>query len=116
MIAQRRTDRNVLWVLAAGFALTILLLIGSGWLSVQAVDAVETHSEGLLARHRLSAQLIDEIQGENAGLSGLFYALVAGPRPVDRGVLMARLDAIEKDVHQTLEAARNGRASCRERV
>jgi signal transduction histidine kinase len=107
MIAQRRTDRNVLWVLAAGFALTILLLIGSGWLSVQAVDAVETHSEGLLARHRLSAQLIDEIQGENAGLSGLFYALVAGPRPVDRGVLMARLDAIEKDVHQTLEAARN---------
>jgi signal transduction histidine kinase len=107
MIAQRRTDPNILWVLAAGFALTILLLIGSGWLSVQAVDAVEMHSEELLARHRVSTQLIDEMQGEVAGLSGVFYALAAGPRPVRRAELMARLDVLEKDVHRTLDEAQN---------
>ncbi len=109
MTAQRR----VLWVLAAGFAVTIMLLLGSAWLSVQAVDAVEMQSERLLAQHRFSTQLIDDIQGEKAGLSGLFYALIAGPRPVDRRSLLARLGAIEMDVHQTLEAARNEATSAR---
>lgn len=103
MTAQRR----VLWVLAAGFAITILLLLSSAWFSVQAVDAVETQSELLLAQHRFSTQVIDEIQGEKAGLSGLFHALVAGPSPVDRPKLLTRLAAIEKDVHRTLESARN---------
>jgi signal transduction histidine kinase len=107
MISQRRTDRNVPWVLAAGFALTIVLLMGSGWMSVQAVDAVELHSESLLARHRFSMQLIDEIQGEKASLSSLFYALLAGPRPVDRATLMTRLDTIEQQVGQTLRAAQS---------
>jgi len=109
MSAQRR----VLWVLAAGFAVTIMLLLGSAWLSVKALDAVEIQSERLLAQHRFSTQLIDDIQGEKAGLSRLFYALVAGPRPVDRPALLARLGAIEIDVHRTLESAGNEATSAR---
>jgi hypothetical protein len=70
------------------------------------VDAAEARSAALLKQHRFSTQLIDEIQSENAGLSGLFYALVGGPRPVDRAGLLARLDKIEDQVRQTLEAAR----------
>jgi signal transduction histidine kinase len=68
---------------------------------------VERQSEVLLAQHRYSTQLIDEIQSEKAGLSSLFYALVAGPRPVDRPDLLARLGSIQHDVHKTLESARN---------
>src|SRR3712207_1139288 len=100
------TARRVLWVLAGGFAVTILLLLGSAWLSVEAVDAAEARNAALLRQHRFSTQLIDEIQGENAGLSGVFYALAAGPRPVDRGRLLARLDTIDDQVRHTLESAR----------
>ncbi len=106
MNAQRRTHRNLPWVLAAGFALTILLLLGSAWFSVRAVETVEANNEALLAQHRFSTQLIDEIQGGKAGLSSLFYALVAGPKPVDRAMLLARLESIERAVYHTLEVAR----------
>src|SRR5262245_2374670 len=101
MNADRRMDRNMLWVLAAGFALTIAFLVGSAWLSVKAVDAVETRSEELLARHHFSTRLIDEIQGEKEGLSGLFYALVAEPQPANRASVLARLETIESDARRT---------------
>lgn len=105
----RRTDRNVLWVLAAGFALTILLLLGSGWLSVQAVESVEAQTELLLAEHRVSTQLIDEIQGEGASLNALFYAITVRPRQADRAELVERLGVIEQEVRDTLASARSER-------
>lgn len=113
MIARRRTDLNVLWVLGAGFALTILLLAGSAWLSVRAVDDVETRSEGLLTQHRFSTQLIDQIQDEKAGVNALFYALAAGPKPIDHADLLARLNAIEERMRRTFEEARNESATDR---
>jgi signal transduction histidine kinase len=108
MTAHRRTDKNILWVLAAGFAVAILSLLGSGFLGIEAMTTTERRSEALLAQHRISARLIDEIQGEEAGLSGLFYTLAASPLRADRRELLARLDAIEEDVNHTLQAAREG--------
>lgn len=99
--------KHVLFVLAAGFALTILFLLASGWLSIQAMQAVEERSEALLAQHRISTRIIDEIQGEEAGLSDLFYALVAEPRGTDRAELLRRLDKLQQDAGETLAAARN---------
>lgn len=100
-------DRKVLWVLGAGFTLTITLLLGSGWLSIQAIQTVEVRSEALLAEHRISTQLIDEIQGEEAGLSDLFYALLASPDPAQRANVLGRLGQIEQDVSRTLSSVRN---------
>jgi signal transduction histidine kinase len=105
MTARRRIDRNILWVLASGFALTILLLLGSGYVGIQAMDIVEQRSKALHERQRMSTHLIDEIQGEEAGLSSVFYALVAGPRPVKRVELLDRLGRIEHDVEQTIQTA-----------
>lgn len=107
------SQRRVLGVLAAGFAVTILLLMGSAWLSVHAMETVERQNEVLLAQRRVTTQLIDEIQSENAGLSSLFYELVAGPRAVDRPSLLARLGQIEKAVQKTFRAAGNEAPSAR---
>ena len=100
-------DRRVLWVLGGGFALTILLVITSGWLSILAMQTVEERSEALLAEHRISTQVIDEIQGEEASLSDLFYELLSKPDPEQRAALLQRLDRIQQDVGATLDSARN---------
>lgn len=102
----RRIDRNVLWVVAAGFALTILLLLGSGSLSIQAIQRVESRSAALREHHRISTLLIDEIQGEEAGLSGLFYAIVSGRSESERHDLLKKLSEIEADVNRTLQPVR----------
>ncbi len=100
-------DRRLLWVLGGGFSLTILFLIASGWLSIQAMQTVEERSEALLAEHRISTQVIDEIQGEEASLSDLFYELLSKPDPAQRAALLERLDRIQRDVGVTLNSARN---------
>jgi signal transduction histidine kinase len=102
---RRRLDKKVLWGLAAGFGLTILLMLSAGYLGIRAIDTVEERSEELLRQHRAATQLIDEIQGEEAGLSSLFYALAAAPGPVDGSGLLHRLDGLEAEVRQTLQAA-----------
>jgi signal transduction histidine kinase len=108
MILGRRIDKNILWVLAAGFALTILSLLSSGYLSIQAMATLEARSSALREHHRISTRLIDEIQGEEAGLSGIFYALAARQRHVNRDELLGRLESIEKAVASTLRQARAG--------
>lgn len=103
--AQRRIDKNVLWVLASGFGLTILLFLSSGYFSIRAIEAAEMRSESLLEQHRLSTRLIREIQGEEAGLSSLFYALADGAPP-ERDGLIRQLRPVEEAVNRTLQAAR----------
>ncbi len=113
MTARHRQEKNVLWGLAGGFGLTIVLLLGSGFLGIKAIDTVESRSEALLRQHRIATQLIDEIQGEEVGLSSLFYALTAASANVDRAALLSRLQSIEHDVGTTLEAARGGSHAAR---
>jgi two-component system sensor histidine kinase UhpB len=105
---RRRLDKNVLWVLASGFGLTILLFLGSGYFSIQATQAAEARSEALLNQHRISTRVINEIQGEGAGLSGLFYVMAAGRQVQEPAELLRRLSTIEEAVHRTLQAARSG--------
>ena len=103
MTARRRIDRNVLWVLVAGFSLIIVLLLVSGFVGIQAMEMVERRSAALHEHHRVSTRLIDEVQGEEAGLSSIFYALAASPRPVDRLSLLQKLDSVEAQVSKTLQ-------------
>jgi signal transduction histidine kinase len=105
MTARRRIDRKVVRVLIVGFSLTIVLLLVSGFVGIQAIEIVEERSAALHERQRVSTRLIDEIQGEEAGLSNIFYALATGPRPVDRVTLLRKLDGMEAQVSKTLRTA-----------
>jgi len=102
----RRIDRNIVWVLVGGFSLTILLLIGAGFMGMQARDDIERSHASLRERHRHITRVIDEIQNEEAGLNNLFYAIVAAPAGRNDALLLARLAGIEQNVRMTLAAAR----------
>ena len=102
----RRIDRNIVWVLVGGFSLTILLLIGAGFMGMQARDDIERSHASLRERHRHITRVIDEIQNEEAGLNNIFYAIVAAPAGRNDALLLARLAGIEQNVRMTLAAAR----------
>ena len=106
MATWQRIERNALRVLTAGFALTIAVLLGSAWLGVEALEALENRAEDLLSRRRVTTQLIDEIQGQETSLSTVFYELIADPKPADLSALEGRLRDIEDGVRRTLESAR----------
>jgi signal transduction histidine kinase len=101
----RRLDRNIVWVLVGGFSLTILLLIGAGFMGMQARDDIERSHASLRERHRHITRVIDEIQNEEAGLNSLFYA-IAAPAGRNDALLLSRLAGIEQNVRMTLAAAR----------
>ena len=69
MTSRGRVDKNILWVLGAGFALVIAALLASGHIGIQAMERSEARIEELVQQQRLANRLIDEIQGEEAGLS-----------------------------------------------
>lgn len=102
----RRLDRNIVWVLVGGFSLTILLLIGAGFMGMQARDDIERSHASLRERHRHITRVIDEIQNEEAGLNNLFYAIVAARDGRNDALLLSRLAGIEQNVRMTLAAAR----------
>ncbi|MCW5983472.1 MAG: hypothetical protein KIT09_35600 [Bryobacteraceae bacterium] len=105
MRARRRVEKRILWVLVAGFSLSFLLLVASAQINVQAARAIERRNAALHERHRLDTRAIFEIQGEEAGLSGLFYALAAEPDRLRRAELQQRLSDLEARVQNTLAVA-----------
>ena len=107
MLLTRRINRSILVTLGAGFTLAILLLLASGYVSLQILHRVELRAASLAEQQRFSTTLIYEIQGEEAGLSSLFYRVAAFPREVDRKPLLDRLAAIERDIGRTLSSARH---------
>jgi two-component system sensor histidine kinase UhpB len=113
MTSRGRVDKNILWVLGAGFALVIAALLASGHIGIQAMERSEARIEELVQQQRLANRLIDEIQGEEAGLSNLFYRFAASPSAADRAEFLERLSAIEQDVSHTLGSARASRGSQR---
>ena len=102
----RRLDRNIVWVLVGGFSLTILLLIGAGFMGMQARDDIERSHASLRERHRLITRVIDEIQNEEIGLNNLFYTIVAAPDGRNDTLLLSQLAGIQKNLRMTLAAAR----------
>jgi signal transduction histidine kinase len=99
---QQRSDDNVLWVLGIGFAVTIGLMLISAFRGIEAVQRVDARRASFEQEYRASTRLIDEIQGEEAGLSGIFYSLAQNPGPEERKALLAKLDAIEQRVEPSL--------------
>jgi signal transduction histidine kinase len=98
---------SILPTLGVGFALAILFLLASGYVSLQILESGETRGAALAEQQRFSTTLIDEIQGEEAGLSSLFYLIAASDKSLDRKPLLDRLALMEKDIGRILAAGRN---------
>ncbi len=102
--SRHRFGRHASYVLVSGFGVGILFLLVSGYLGIQTMEDSEERTARLLRDQQFSNRLIEDIQGQEASLSGLFYRLASNPS-LDRTGLQRSLSTIELAVSRTLEAA-----------
>jgi signal transduction histidine kinase len=107
MVLKPRILAGILPTLGAGFSLAIFFLLASGYVSLQILEGVENRAAKLAQQQQFSTTLIDEIQGEEAGLSSLFYLIGAADKSLDRKPLLDRLSSMEQDIGRTLASGRN---------
>jgi signal transduction histidine kinase len=95
--AKQVTHTNVLRVLAVGFLLVILLLIGGGVVTVKNIQSIRSDVAYLVDQELVATRLIDGVQREQAALSAVFHKLARDPAQVDRDRVLQELD--EADEH-----------------
>lgn len=105
MKPKRTGDGSGLWIIGLGFGLTIVLLLGSAYAAIQAMGHGQSRVLGVAQEQQITDKLIDEIQGEEAGLSSLFYSLIRSDNPTERHQLLDKLAAVESDIQRTFAVA-----------
>jgi signal transduction histidine kinase len=108
MKPKRTKEGNGLWILGAGFGLTILLLLGSAYLAIVAMSQGETRMVALVQQQQAIDRLIDDIQEQEAGLSSLFYSLALPTTAQQREAMLAQISTAEGKIEQTFAVARKG--------
>lgn len=93
--------RHLLWVLIAGFALLVLLLLASGFVAIDSMRSIELDADRLVAEQQATMRLVDEVQSQEGNLSSVFYSLAAGRDGESRPELLRRLDSLEAALRRT---------------
>jgi len=101
MTIKHESSGHLLWVLIAGFALLVLLLLASGSIAIDSMRSIELDAERLATEQQATFALIDEIQREEGNLSSVFYSLATGREDTRRQELLRRLDSLEAALHRT---------------
>ncbi|MCU1326118.1 MAG: integral rane sensor signal transduction histidine kinase [Bryobacterales bacterium] len=91
-------------VLSAGFALLILLLGTSAWLSINAIRTTEATAGQLVEEQRATLRLIGDIEQEQDSLSAIFYSLAVDQSPNNLETARAKLANLEVTIRRTLDA------------
>src|ERR1041384_1131447 len=100
------TRNTILKVMAVGFALVILLLVAAAFEGIQSIQSIQKSVATLEQERTVTTRLIEEIQGEQAALSAVFYKLSRDPQSVDRDAILADLDATDQRIaHMSSEIA-----------
>jgi len=105
MKPKQTNDGKSLVMLGIGFALTIVLLLVSAYVAIDAMRDGEARMMGLAQEQQITDKLADDIQGEEAGLSSLFYSLVREKGEAESADLLKRLALVEDDVNRTFVMA-----------
>lgn len=103
--AQQITQRNILGVLLAGFALVILLLLAAGFVGVRNIHSIQANAATLVEEEQDTSDLIDEIQRERMALSAVFYDLAHDPESVDRDKALSQLKAVNENISEIANEA-----------
>jgi signal transduction histidine kinase len=84
-------------------------MLVSAYTGIEALERADAERARLEQERRISTQLTDEVQGEEAGLSSIFYGLARSRKPEERRALLEKLETIEGQVEKTLYVALRGR-------
>ena len=101
------TQRNILRVLLAGFALVILLLVVAGIVGVRNTSSIQANAAKLVEEQGETTVLVEEMQREQAALSTVFYNLALGPRSIDREKVLAQLNTVNENIDQMVSKTEN---------
>ncbi|MEO8131246.1 MAG: sensor histidine kinase [Bryobacteraceae bacterium] len=107
MTIEHESSSHLLWVLIAGFALLVLLLLASGFVAIDSMRSIELEAGRAAAEQQATIRLIDEVQREEGNLSSVFYSLATGREQTHRQELLRRLDSLEGALHRTTSGGRD---------
>jgi signal transduction histidine kinase len=99
------TERTILKILIAGFALVMVLLVVAGVVGARGARTLERDASRLVHQQLLTARLINEIEIEQATINAIFYRLIRASEPEDRDSLLADLDATDQDFARIAQSA-----------
>ena len=101
MPAGEITQTKILRVLLAGFALVIALLAAAAFVGVRGTRSIQASAQSLVGREMNTNRLIDELQQQQASLSGIFAVMARDPDTVDLEVL-EQLDAAQRGLERII--------------
>lgn len=108
---RRITEHTVLWGLAIGFGLVVVLLGMAGLVAVRDSQAIRRSAAGLVQEQLLIARLLYEVQAEEDALAHVLHLLVKSESPEDRMRSMRDLEEADQDVSRLAgEAAKTPHA------
>lgn len=109
--ARRVTEHTVLWGLAVGFGLVLVLLGMAGLVAVRDSQAIRRSSAGLVREQLLIARLLYEAQAEEDALAHVLHLLVKSEDPAVRARVFDDLKNADRDVSRlATEAAQTPHA------
>lgn len=107
----RITERTVLWGLAIGFGLVVVLLGLAGLVAVRDSQAIRQSSAGLVKEQLLMARLLYEVQAEEDALAHVLHLLVNSEDATARARVLDDLKKADRDVSRlAIEAAQTPHA------
>src|ERR1700744_1272845 len=92
------THRNILRVLAAGFALVILLMLAAATLGVYNILSIQRNAANLVREQSVTNGLIDELHSEQTSLSDVFSVMARDPDSLDYLHMLQQLDGVDRDI------------------
>ena len=98
MLPSRITHQNIFRVLAAGFALVIVLLLAAALVGVRNIQSIQENAASLVSEQGLTNRLIDELQSQQSNLSEVFSVLARDPDSVDYDGIMQQLAQADRDI------------------
>jgi signal transduction histidine kinase len=97
------TQRTIVRVLAAGFTLVIVLLVGASIVGFRNARLVQRGVQTLVDEQLVISRLVTEMQVEQATLNAVFYQLAQVGDSMDRDALLAQLNDTRQAFARILE-------------
>ena len=104
MLSQQITQTTIFRVLAAGFMLTLLLLLAAGFLNVNSLRSIKQSAMDLMEEEELTARLMEDVQREQAALNAVFFKLSRDPEYVDREKVLSELNSSDQRLEEIGES------------
>jgi len=92
------TQRSLLRVLIAGFALVIFLLLAGAFIGIGNIHSIRENASQLVQEQQATNRLLEEVHRQQASFSEVFSILARDPDSVDYQSILAQLDEANRNI------------------